>query len=207
MLLASVNTADALKATQDCYATIVEAGLCSIEFWNTFWEHPNLSQIHEKLLLTDPREPLRQCIKLKILSVCGGHLPSSCNLDMADIASRYWATIAGILPATVQEAGHSDQIFELAQHAFRAYDEHHRNEDYLRSLLHDWTRWLLNYDHKELPGCYEVDKVVSGFTKLLLCLVPSLKSHKHPLNASDLVSAIFQKFLFPRFVFVAGHTC
>lgn len=200
MLLDSIDTTDATKATQDCYATIVEAGLCSTMFWNTFWEHPEIGHIHQRLLLTDPRKSLRRSTKLKILSVCGGHLPSSCTLDIADIASRYWTIVAGILPAAVEEADHPDQLFELAQHIFRTYDEHHRSEDYLRSLLHDWSRWLLAYDHKEVPGCYDVDKVVLGFTQLMLCLVPSLKSYKHPLNMSELISSIFQKYLFPRLV-------
>ena len=190
----------ATKLTQDCYATILEASFYSSIVWETFWESSEVSQIHRTLLLTDRRETLREHIKLKILSVCGGHLPLSCPLSTADIASRYWIAIASILPGAVQEAEQSVQLFELAQHVFRVYDEYRRSEDNLRSLLRSWSSWLLAYNHTEFPGRYEVDNVVLGFTKLLLCLVPSLKSYKRPLNAGALISSIFQKFLFTRYV-------
>jgi len=181
---------------------IIEASLYSSVIWNKFWEHSDTTQIHQKLLLADPSETLRRSIKLKILSICGGHLPSSCPLDKADIAARYWRTIASILPGTVQKADQSDQLFELAQHVFRVYDEHHRSEDELRSLLRAWSSLLLSYSHAEIPGRYEVDHVVLGFTKLMLCLLPSLKSFKKPLNAGGLMSSIFHEFLFPRYSYM-----
>lgn len=168
--------------------------------WQTFWTHPQVNHIHRALLLTDTRETLRESIQRKVLSVCGGHLPSSCPLDAADIASRYWAAIASILPETVQEAEKSVQIFELAQHVFRVHDEHHRSEENSRSLLRSWSSCMLAYNHTEVPGRYDADNVVLGFTKLLLCLVPSLKSFKRPLNAGSLITSIFQKYLFTRYV-------
>lgn len=201
MLVAFMRTG-ATKVTQECYATIIEASLYSPVIWNTLWKHPEITQIHRTLLLTDPHENLRRSIKLKILSICGGHLPSSCPLSTADIVFRYWKTIADILPGTVLQADRSDQLFELAYSVFRVYDEHHRSEENLRSLLQDWGSWLLAYNHTEVPGRYEVDNVVLGFTKLLGCLVPSLKSYKRPLNAGGLISHIFQKFLFIRYVYV-----
>jgi ubiquitin carboxyl-terminal hydrolase 34 len=190
---------DATKVTQECYTTIIEASLYSSVIWNTFWEHSGTTQIHQKLLLTDSSETLRRSIKLKILSICGGHLPSSCPLDKADIAARYWGTIANILPGTVQKADQSDQLFELAQHVFRVYDEYHRSEVELRLLTRAWSSLLLTYSHAEIPGRYEVDHVVLGFTKLMLCALPSLKSFKKPLNAGRLMSSIFYEFLFPRY--------
>lgn len=167
--------------------------------WKAFWEHPQALRIHRELLLTDPRETLRSAIKLKILSICGGHLPSSCPLSAADISVRYWETIADILPGAVEQIDQSDQLLELAQHVFRVYDEYHRSEDNLRSLLHTWSSSLISYSHTEIPGRYEVDHIILGFTKLLMCLIPSLKSYKHPLNASGLISTLFQKFLFTRY--------
>lgn len=121
-------------------------------------------------------------------------------MDAADISSRYWTAVASILPGAVQEVKQSVQLFELAQHVFRFYDEHHRSEKNLRSLLRSWSSWLLAYSHAEVPGRCDTDNVVLGFTKLLLCLVPSLKSYKHPLNAGALITSIFQKFVFTRYV-------
>lgn len=167
--------------------------------WNTIWEHSEALHVHRELLLTDTREKLRSSIKLKILSICGGHLPSACPLSVADISVRYWETIAEILPRAVEQPDRSDQLLELAQHVFRVYDEHHRSEDNLRSLLQTWSSLLVSYSHTEIPGRYEVDHVVLGFTKLLMCLLPSLKSFKHPLNSSELISALLQKFLFTRY--------
>ncbi|KAF3033433.1 hypothetical protein E8E12_003281 [Didymella heteroderae] len=196
MLIVAIHENDAAKVAQECYATILEASLCCPTVWKTFWEHPEVAQIHRRLLLTDQRENLRKHIELKILSVCGGDLPSSRSLDTADIASRYWTIIASILPGAPQAYEQSMQLFELAEHVFRVYDEQHRNEDNLRALLQSWSSLLLAYNHSEVPGRYEADSVVMGFTKLLLCLVPSLKSYKRPLNADRLISSLFQTFLF-----------
>jgi ubiquitin carboxyl-terminal hydrolase 34 len=207
ILIISIEVDDAVKVAQECYATILEASLCCPTVWKTFWEHPEVAQVHRTLLLTDHRENLRKHIELKILSICGGHLPSSRSLDAADISSRYWTTIASILPGASQFSEQSVQLFELAQHVFRVYDEYHRSEDNLRILLQSWCSLLLAHDHSEVPGRYEVDHVVMGFTKLLLCLVPSLKSYKHPLNAGRLISSIFQKFLFNGYVFTTSNRC
>ncbi|KAJ4986384.1 ubiquitin carboxyl-terminal hydrolase [Stagonosporopsis vannaccii] len=196
ILLAAIQIRGAAKFTLESYATILEASLYSQVIWETFWEHPQVLKIHQALLLTDTREPLRQSIQQKILSVCGGHLPSSCPLDTADITLRYWKAIESILHEAVQEVEQSVQVFELAQQVFSVYDEHHRSEETLRSLLRKWSTWLLAYSHIEVPGQYDPDNIVLGFVKLLLCLVPSLKSYKRPLNAGALITSIFQKFLF-----------
>lgn len=143
---------------------------------------------------------MRKYIELKVLSVCGGHLPSSCSLDASEISLRYWTAIASILPGASQASEQSTQLFELAQHVFRVYDEHHRSEDNLQALLNSWTSLLLEHKHSEVPGHYEADNVVMGFAKLLLCLIPSLKSYKRALNADGLISSVFRKFLFNRYV-------
>jgi ubiquitin carboxyl-terminal hydrolase 34 len=184
--------------TQECYATIIEASTYSYAVWEAFWKHPQVLDIHRVLLLTNERQSLREQIKLKILSVCGRHLPSSCPLSTADIASHFWAVVVSILPEAVHEAKQSVQLFELAEHVFRTHDEYERREDTLRSLLRSWSTLLLAHNHTEIPGRYEVDNVVMGFTKLLLGCIPSLKSFKHPLNAGALISSIFQKFIFTR---------
>jgi ubiquitin carboxyl-terminal hydrolase 34 len=201
ILVTATQANDAAKVTQECYATILEASLCCELVWKTFWEHPEVAQIHRRLLLTDQRENLREYVEQKILSVCGGHLPLSCSLDTAEIASRYWSAVANILPSASQAPEQSAQLFELAQHAFRVYDEYHRSEDNLRALLYSWSSLLLAHNHSEVPGQYEADNVVMGFTKLLSCLVPSLKSYKHSLNAGALISSVFRRFLFTRYVF------
>lgn len=200
ILLAAIRTASATKIAHECYSLILEASLYSQVVWETFWGHSQIHVIHRTLLLSDTRATLRESTKLKILSLCGGHLPTSCPLDIADIASRYWTAISIILPEVVQLAEQAVQLFELAQHVFRVFDEHHRNEDNSRALLQNWSSWLLAYNHTEVPGRYETDSVVLGFTKLLLYLVPSLKSYKHPLNAGALITSIFQKFLFNEYV-------
>ncbi|KAF1925634.1 uncharacterized protein M421DRAFT_7661 [Didymella exigua CBS 183.55] len=196
ILATAIHATNAAKIVQECYATILEASLCCPLVWQTFWEHPEVAQIHRTLLLTDQREDLREYIKLKALSVCGGHLPSSCSLVPGEIASRYWSVIASILPDASQASEQSTQLFELAQHVFRVYDEHYRSEDNLRALLHSWSSLLLAHNHSEIPGRYEADNVVMGFTKLLLCLLPSLKSYKNSLNAGALISSVFHRFLF-----------
>ncbi|KZM26818.1 Ubiquitinyl hydrolase 1 [Ascochyta rabiei] len=198
ILVTSLQTTSTTTVTQECYDTITEASLCSSAVWQTFWTHPQVAHVHRVLLLLDERESLREHIKLKILSICGGDLPSSCPLDRADIASHYWVAIANILPEVANKSEQSVQLFQLAEHVFRAHDEHNRSEETLRSLLHSWSSSLLAHEHSEIPGRYKVDNVVLGFTKLLLCLIPSLKSYKRPLNAGALISSIFEKFLFTR---------
>ncbi|KAJ4343616.1 hypothetical protein N0V95_006624 [Ascochyta clinopodiicola] len=198
ILVTSLQTTSAATVTQECYATILEASLYSSAVWQTFWKHSQVAHVHRVLLLLDEREILREHIKLKIFSLCGGHLSSSCALDTADIASHYWIAIANILPEVAHKSEQSVQLFQLAEHVFRAHDEHSRSEETLRSLLHSWSSSLLAHTHSEVPGRYRVDNVVLGLTKLLLCLIPSLKSYKRPLNASALISSIFQKFLFTR---------
>lgn len=208
ILIASLQTKGATTVTQECYAIILEGSLYSSAVWDEFWKHPQIAQIHRTLLLTDERETLREQVKQKIISVCGGDLPSSCPLDIADIALRYWTAIADILPEVIQEPEHSVQLFQLAEHVFRVYDTHNRSEGTLRSLLRSWSSFLLAYDHTEIPGRYEVDNVVLGFTQLLLCLIPSLKSYKRPLNAGALVWSIFRKFLFTnKYVLFPHFTC
>ena len=207
ILVAAVQTSSATKVTQECYATILEASLYSSAVWEAFWAHPQIAHVHRTLLLTDRRESLRENIKLKILSICDGHLPLSCPLSTADIASRYWVAVAPILPEAAQNAEQSVQLFELAEHVFRVHDEHDRSEDNLRSFLRSWSSLLLAHKHTELPGRYEVDNVVLGFTKLLLCLVPSLKSYKRPLNAGSLISSIYQGFLFPKRYVIRFRDC
>ncbi len=190
----------ATKVTHECYSLILEASLYSQVVWETFWNDPHIHRIHRTLLLSDPRVALRESTKLKILSICGGYLPSSCPLSVADVASRYWTAIASILPGVTQAAEQSMELFDLAQHVFRVFDEHYRNEDDSHALLKSWSSLLLAYEHTEVPGRYEADNVVLGLTKLLLCLVPSLKSYKHPLNAGALITSIYQKFLFNGYV-------
>jgi ubiquitin carboxyl-terminal hydrolase 34 len=207
ILIISIHADDATKVAQDCYATILEASLCCPTVWKTFWQHSEVTQVHRRLLLTDRRENLRKHIEMKILSVCGGHLPSSCSLDIADISSRYWTIVVSILPGATQFPEQSMQLFELAQHVFRVYDEHHRSEDNLRALLESWSSLLLAHDHSEIPGRYEVDHVVMGFTKLLVCLIPSLKSYKRPLNAGSLMPTIFWRFLFNGYVLTTSSRC
>lgn len=198
ILVATLHATEFTTLAQECYATTLEASLYSSAIWEAFWAHPENAYIHRTLLLTDRRNDLRESIKLKILSVCGGHLPSSCLLTTSDIASRYWHVIGPILPETTQNPATSIQLFDLAEHVFRSQDEYDRNEDTLRSFLRTWSSLLLAYNHSELPGRYEVDNVVLGFTRLLSSLVHSLKSYKRPLNAGALISSIYQKFLFTK---------
>jgi ubiquitin carboxyl-terminal hydrolase 34 len=196
ILLVTLQTTDSATITQECYATILEVSLYSFEFWQAFWKHPQVLDIHRTLLLNNEQPTLRDAIKLKILSVCGGHLPSSCSLSTADIASQFWTIIDNILPETLHKAEQSAQLFDLAEHVFRTQDLHDRREESSRSLLHNWSSLLLAYNHTETPGRYKHDNVVLGFTKLMLCCVSSLKSFKLPLDASALISSIFQKFIF-----------
>lgn len=207
ILIISIQANDASKVAQECYATILEASLCCPTVWKTFWEHAEVFQVHQRLLLTDQRENLRKDITLRIISVCSRHLPSSCLLDTADISSRYWTTIASVLPGASRVPEQSKQLFELAQCVFRVFDEHYRSEDELRTLLQSWSSLLLAHNHSEVPGRYEADNVVMGFTKLLLCLIPSLKSYKQPFNAGGLISSIFQRYLFHRYVQATSNLC
>lgn len=206
LLTVALQTPGATIVAQECYVTILEASLHSSAFWEAFWKQSQVANIHRTLLLIDGRESLRDNIKSKIKFVCNGHLPSSCPIEAADIAARYWSAIADILPEAAQRPEQSVQLFQLAEHVFRAYDEHHRSENTLRSLLRSWSSSLLAHHHIEIPGRYEVDNVVLGFTRLLLCLVPSLKSYKRPLNAGALVVSIFRELLFTgRYVFHIKH--
>jgi ubiquitin carboxyl-terminal hydrolase 34 len=183
---------------QTCYATIVEASLHSRAVWEAFTNHSEVIRLHETLLLVDARASMREHIKLKVISICGGHLPSTCPLKKSEIVAQYWNTISEILPQAVRYAKQSVQLFDVAEHVFRTNDEYHRNEESLRSYLNRWSTLLLSYRHVETPGGSEVDQVVFGFTKLLRCCVLSLKSFKRPLNATSLMTSISEKLVFVR---------
>jgi ubiquitin carboxyl-terminal hydrolase 34 len=181
---------------QTCYAAIIEASLHSRAVWEAFTAHSEVVRVHEMLLLIDGREPMRDHIKLKMVSICGGHLPSTCPLSKAEVVARYWSIVSEVLPKVVQHAEQSVQLFSIAEHVFRTNDEYHRNEEMLRSYMSRWSTLLLGHKHKEIPGGSEVDQVVLGFTKLLQSCVSSLKSFKRPLNASSLIASISEKFVF-----------
>ncbi|KAF2270231.1 hypothetical protein CC78DRAFT_574360 [Lojkania enalia] len=178
------------------YATILEASLHSKKVWEAFMGRSDVSILHQTLLLEDPRNALREHIAQSIASVCGGDLPSTSPLTGAETATCFWGIISTILPEAIRYPNQSEQLFAIAEQVFRSHDEHSRNEEALRSSLMSWSSLLLHYDHEESVGREEVDFVVLGFTKLLLCCIPSLKSFKKPLNASDLMVDIFRKFLF-----------
>jgi ubiquitin carboxyl-terminal hydrolase 34 len=183
---------------QICYDAIVEASLHSRVVWEAFTNHPDVVRMHETLLLTDARAPVREHIKLKIISICGGHLPSTCPLSTFEIVAQYWGIVSRILPTVIQHPEQSVQLFDLAEYVFRTDDEHRRNEESLRSYLTCWSTLLLGYRHREIVGGSEADQVVYGFTKLLRCCITSLKSFKKPLNACSLMTSIFDKFVFVR---------
>ena len=183
---------------QTCYATIVEASLHSRAVWEAFTNHSEIVHVHETLLLTDTRAPVREHTKVKINSICGGHLPSACPLNKPEIVAQYWSIVSIILPKVVQHAEQSDQLFGIAEILFRANDEHYRNEEFLREHLTCWSTLLLSYRHREIPGGSEVDQVVFGFARLLRCCITSLKSFKKPLNACSLMISISETLVFMR---------
>lgn len=164
--------------------------------WEAFMSNPETPAVHQVLLLTDSRQSLREHITQSITSICGGDLPSTCPLNKAEIAARFWTIISVVLPEAVRHPDQSVQLFELAEHVFRCNDENSRDEESLRSSFATWSDLLFNHKHKEFVGRDETDFVVLGFTKLLLCCVPSLKSFKKALNAAPLMKHIFTKFLF-----------
>ncbi|KAH9866726.1 hypothetical protein J1614_008419 [Plenodomus biglobosus] len=181
---------------QDTYAAILEASLHSRAVWDAFMDHPDTPRIHRSLLLGDSRLLVREHVARKITSVCGGDLPSTCPVTKAEIASRFWAVICDVIPETIQQPERSQQLFEVAEHVFRANDEYERKEDALRSLLSRWSSLLLSHNHEAFAGRDEPDFVVFGFTKLLLGCILSIKSFKKPLNLGSLIEQIYRKFLF-----------
>lgn len=192
----ALEAQDGTAIVQDSYAAILEASLHSQAVWEAFINNPETPRIHRVLLLVDPRQSVRDYVERKIASICGGDLPSTCPVDRAEIATRFWSIIANILPDAVHYSKQSVQLFNIAEHVFRTNDAHERHEESLRSLLAQWSDLLLSYSHKEFAGREEVDPVVLGFTKLLLCCVFTLKSFKRPLNAGTLMTKMFRKYLF-----------
>ncbi|KAF2277934.1 uncharacterized protein EI97DRAFT_441220 [Westerdykella ornata] len=178
------------------YATILEASLHSNVVWTEFVSRSNISPLHQLLLLTDKRQPLREQVAQSIASVCGGDLPSTSALTKKEIVERFWSIISSVLPAAVEYTAQSPQLFTLAELVFRAYDETSRNEASLKSCLQSWGALLSEYRHEEFVGRDEVDHVVLGFTKLLLCCVSSIKSFKKSLNAIPLAKRLYERFLF-----------
>ncbi|ORY15157.1 hypothetical protein BCR34DRAFT_623001 [Clohesyomyces aquaticus] len=196
MIFSLRATIDAASTVSTSYAAILEASLHSREVWEAFMGREEVPSLHKALLLTDSRKPLREHIALTIASVCGGDLPSTSPLTSQETAGCYWKVISGILPAAIERPGKSEQLFDIAEQVFRSHDETSRDEDALKASLVAWSGLLLSYKHEEFVGRDEVDFVVLGFTKLLLCCIASLKSFKKPLNAGTLIERIFRKFLF-----------
>lgn len=189
-----------IRVVCDCYATILEASLHSRKVWEAFVCRGDIRGLHKTLLLVDPRITLRHGIVQSIASVCGGDLPSTSPLTGSELAAFYWKVISSILPDTVQWSSQSAQLFGIAEQVFRRNDESDRDENSLRGFLSTWSGLLLNYEHEEFVGRDDVDTVVMGFTKLLLCCIQSLKSFKKPLNVGRLMEDIFVKFLFPPYI-------
>lgn len=187
---------DSSKLVCDCYSTILEASLHSKGVWDAFFGRGDVVSLHKTLLLTDRRFPLRAGIARSIASICGGDLPSTAPLSAEDIAAQYWGVISSILPEAVHYPAQAAQLFNIAEQVFRQNDENKRDETSLLGSLRTWTTLLLRYKHKEFVGRDEVDHVIMGFTKLLLCCIPSLKSFKKPLNGGAILEKIFSKFLF-----------
>jgi ubiquitin carboxyl-terminal hydrolase 34 len=198
ILSMALETNEDAAVIQDCYGTILEASLHSRIIWEAFVEHPQALQLHQALLLNDPRQSLREHIARKIASVCGGDLPSTCPLTKGEIATHLWALISPILPDSVHLPTQSHPLFDIAEHVLRAKDEYERDETSLRLYLTKWSDLLLNHKHREFVGRDEIDHVVFGLTKLILCCILSLKSFKRPLNAGDVMEKIFRKYIFTK---------
>jgi ubiquitin carboxyl-terminal hydrolase 34 len=198
ILCMALETNEDATVIQDCYGTILEASLHSRVVWEAFVEHPQVLRLHQVLLLSDTRQSVREHVSQKIASVCGGDLPATCPLTKGEIASRFWAVISTILPDSVRLPAQSQQLFDIAEHVFRANDEYTRNESSLRLCLTTWSDILLNHEHQEFVGRDDVDRVVFGLTKLILCCILSLKSLKKPLSAGDTMEKIFKKYIFTK---------
>jgi ubiquitin carboxyl-terminal hydrolase 34 len=196
VVLTALQTPDSATIAQDSYATILEASLHSRAIWEAFIRHPDVQHVHQMLLLSQPSQEIRENIARKIASICGGDLPSTCPITRAETASRFWTIMSTVLPEAVYHAGQSKELFEIAEHVFRANDEYNRDEEYLRSLLAQWGALLLSHEHKEYPGREQTDHVVLGLTKLLLCCILSIKSFKKPVNAGLLMKQVFKKYIF-----------
>jgi len=184
------------SVAQNAYATILEASLHSIDIWKAFVGHVESHGVHSVLLLSQPIVSVREHVARKIASICGGDLPSTSPVKQTDTATHFWTVISKIISEAKRYPGQSKQLFELADHVFRAQDEHNRDEEYLRSLLAQWGSLLLQHDHHEFPGREEIDHFVLGLTKLLLCCILSIKSFKKPVNAGSLMVQVFKKYLF-----------
>ncbi|KAH8724367.1 hypothetical protein GQ44DRAFT_773290 [Phaeosphaeriaceae sp. PMI808] len=196
IIVVALKTPDFAQVAQDAYATILETSLHSRIAWETFISHTDTHLVHQMLLLAQPNQTTREHVARKIASICGGDLPSTCPITKAETAARFWALISAILPDAVQYPGQSQQLFEIAEHVFRSNDEYDRNEQHLRSKLAEWSTMLMSHEHTEFPEREEIDHVVHGLTKLLLCCVLSLKSFKKPVNSGSLMTDVFKKYLF-----------
>lgn len=196
ILSVALETNDDAVVVQDSYAAILEASLHSRAVWEAFVNNPETPRLHQTLLLMDSRQSVREHIARKVASVCGGDLPSTCPLTKGEIAARFWVIISAILPEAVRHPELAQQLFEIAEHVFRANDEYDRNEESLRLFLTQWSALLLKHEPREFVGREKPDHVVRGFTKLLLCCILSIKSFKKPVNAGMLMEQIFKKYIF-----------
>ncbi|KAL5114898.1 hypothetical protein ACEQ8H_007216 [Pleosporales sp. CAS-2024a] len=196
VILVALKSSDLAPVAQDAYATILEASLHSRAIWEAFMVHAETTEIHEALLLAQPQRTVREYIARKIASICGGLLPSTCPITKADTGSRFWTILSAMIPKAVQYTVQSKEFFEISEHVFRANDEYDRDEGRLRSLLTSWGTLLVDHNHEEIPGREEIDFVVLGLTKLLLCCLLSLKSFKKPINAGQLMELVFKKYIF-----------
>ena len=76
ILAAALEMPDKVSLACNAYATVLEASLHSRNVWAAFVERDDISALHCKLLLVDPRVKLRHGVAQSIASVCGGELPS-----------------------------------------------------------------------------------------------------------------------------------
>lgn len=196
ILSVALDTKEDVAFVQDAYAVILEASLHSRVVWDALVDSADAVVLHQILLLDDARKPVREHIARKIISVCGGDLPSTCPITKGEIASRYWSIVSTILPQVIRKPEQSQHLFGVAEHVFRIHDEYERDESTLRTHLVDWSRILLEHDHKAFVGREDVDYVVLGFTKLLQGCILSIKSFKKQIQAGAIMAQIFKKYIF-----------
>ncbi|KAF2456610.1 hypothetical protein BDY21DRAFT_380132 [Lineolata rhizophorae] len=185
-----------IKATYECYATLLDAALRDSRVWDAFTSSPEVVDIHRRLLLEDERLPLRVEI-MKCIENFSKAYPDSAAVADEEFNIFYWRILSSILPHVQEHPRGSRQYFNIANAVFSKV--RNQEESTLRAYLSDWGSMLLDHKHEEVVGRDEVDDVVLGLVKLLLSCVRSLKSFKKPLNCRDLMERIFVTFLFPPF--------
>lgn len=179
-----------------CYSVLLELSLHSDPVWTSFSNQPALDDVHQRLLLGVNNNRFRDHVGNSIQNVCNGSVEHS-SVSQSAFVNFYWQVLSVLVSKTTGLATHSSAFFAVTYTVFSARHAQGIAEPDLRSCLNSWIQLLLGHMNVEVLGSDDADPFMSGLVRLVALCLLFLKSLKKPLAIPDLMTTLFNQFLFP----------